>query len=38
MKDKEMKDELQHRDKKTALKEKWGRTFMTQMGLRKGFL
>jgi hypothetical protein len=33
MKDKEMEDRLQHRDDKSALKEKWGRTFMMQMGL-----
>ena len=33
MKDNSMEDGLQHRDEKSSLKEKWGKTFMTQMGL-----
>jgi hypothetical protein len=33
MKDNSMKDGLQHKDEQYALKEKWRKTFMMQMGL-----
>ena len=33
MKDNSMEDELQHMDDQSTLKEKWRKTFMTQMGL-----
>jgi hypothetical protein len=33
MKDNSMEDGLQNRDDQYSLKEKWGRKFMTQMGL-----
>jgi Na+(H+)/acetate symporter ActP len=36
MMDKAMKDGLQHRDDQSALKEKWRKTFMMQMGLMNG--
>ena len=33
MKDNSMEDGLQHRDEQSALKDKWRKTFITQMGL-----
>jgi hypothetical protein len=33
VKDKEMEDWLRHKDDQSALKEKWRKTFMMQMGL-----